>query len=213
MDEIKMSWEKKVSMREIAQFYEDKLRDLDAKQSKMISELNKQIADFEAGINDLASRTKIATDFLSKFEDVKSMIETERKLDFEYFDKTFKKLSVQAAIQYHEESKKLSDALVRTTKEGNFEGYIRARLEVDVLTDAFFTFLSKFHPNYFMLFVERYRKVKPESYLPVTNSYVGGNVDSTEAQISVIRGMIDDYKNMFSKMIDLAQSKRKEVLQ
>ena len=104
-DELKISWEKKISMREIAQFYEDKIRELDGKtqrlteQTKTLSEksqkmmdemttkvdktlderagqkisgLNKQILSFEAKIDDLNQRAKIALDFLSKYDDIKN---------------------------------------------------------------------------------------------------------------------------------------------
>jgi hypothetical protein len=43
MNELKLSWEKKVSLREIAQFYEDKLRDLQAKNDILSSSLEIQL--------------------------------------------------------------------------------------------------------------------------------------------------------------------------
>lgn len=43
MNELKLSWEKKVSMREIAQFYEDKLRELQAKNDILNSLLEAQL--------------------------------------------------------------------------------------------------------------------------------------------------------------------------
>ena len=43
MNELKLSWEKKVSMREIAQFYEDKLRELQAKNDLLSSSLGIQL--------------------------------------------------------------------------------------------------------------------------------------------------------------------------
>ena len=42
-NELRLSWEKKVSMREIAQFYEDKLRDLQAKNDMLSSSLEVQL--------------------------------------------------------------------------------------------------------------------------------------------------------------------------
>ena len=42
-DEIRMNWNKKVSMREIAQFYEEKLRELDSKQSLILSDLKNRL--------------------------------------------------------------------------------------------------------------------------------------------------------------------------
>ena len=50
-DEIRLSWEKKVSLREIAQFYEDKLRELDARMQRLtnnvreLTQENSQLVD------------------------------------------------------------------------------------------------------------------------------------------------------------------------
>ena len=39
---MNFNWEKKISLKEIAQFYEDKLRELDSKQNSIISNLVKE---------------------------------------------------------------------------------------------------------------------------------------------------------------------------
>jgi len=67
-DELRMSWNKKVSMREIAQFYEDKLRELNAKQIGLMEEISKKEAEIE-----MKTRT-----LEGSFEDAKCLIE---KLD------------------------------------------------------------------------------------------------------------------------------------
>ena len=53
MTEISMSWNKKVSLREIAMFYENKLRELQGKQDAMINNLNEQISRFREKIQEL----------------------------------------------------------------------------------------------------------------------------------------------------------------
>jgi hypothetical protein len=63
MDELKISWDKKISMREIAQFYEDKLRELQSKNdilnSSLIAQLEK-MTNFEERIKDVESKVKNA---------------------------------------------------------------------------------------------------------------------------------------------------------
>ena len=53
MTDISMSWNKKVSLREIAMFYENKLRELQGKQDAMINNLNEQISLLQAKIKEL----------------------------------------------------------------------------------------------------------------------------------------------------------------
>ena len=53
MTDISMSWNKKVSMREVAMFYEDKLRELRGKQDAMINDLNEQIPRLQEKIREL----------------------------------------------------------------------------------------------------------------------------------------------------------------
>jgi len=53
-DELRMSWNKKVSMREIAQFYEDRLRELDAKQNKLINQIDAKLESLESKIDSLS---------------------------------------------------------------------------------------------------------------------------------------------------------------
>ena len=53
MTEISMSWNKKVSLREIAMFYEEKLRELQGKYDAMINNLNEQISRFREKIQEL----------------------------------------------------------------------------------------------------------------------------------------------------------------
>jgi len=53
-DELKMSWNKKVSLREIAQFYEDRLRELDAKQNNLINQIDDRLKSLESKIDSLS---------------------------------------------------------------------------------------------------------------------------------------------------------------
>lgn len=230
MDEMKMSWEKKVSMREIAQFYEDKIRELDGRfqrlteQTKALSAdsqrlmdemtvkvdktlderagqkilgLNKQILNFEAKIEDLDQRAKIALDFLSKYDDVKDMIESERKISFDSMQSVFETMQKNALAAYKEST----DRIVSSMKEGSMEGYIRARLEVDAMTSWFYTFLFDHYPIYFERIYNDFKlgEAHPEIYLGTTFTYVKGDPNVIrDASLSVIKGMISDYLRMFA---------------
>ena len=64
MNELKLNWEKKVSLREIAQFYEDKLRDLQAKNDILSSSLEIQLER----IKNLEERMKSLSKDMEKAE-------------------------------------------------------------------------------------------------------------------------------------------------
>ena len=64
MDELKLSWEKKVTMKEIAQFYEDKLRELQIKNDI----LNSSIAVQQEKMMKLEEKTKDVSNVLKKAE-------------------------------------------------------------------------------------------------------------------------------------------------
>jgi len=69
-DELKMSWNKKVSMREIAQFYEDRLRELDIRQTKLMEEISKKEAEIETRTRTLESSLEDAKGFIEKLEEI-----------------------------------------------------------------------------------------------------------------------------------------------
>ena len=74
-DELRMSWNKKVSMREIAQFYEDKLRELDAKQTKLMEDVNRKEAKFESKMQILEDSAEEIKDFLQDAKAIKGSME------------------------------------------------------------------------------------------------------------------------------------------
>jgi len=74
-DELRMSWNKKVSLREITQFYEDKLRELDAKQTKLMEDVNKKEAEFESKMQILKNSIEEVKDFIQNIDAFKKIIE------------------------------------------------------------------------------------------------------------------------------------------
>ena len=70
MADISMSWNKKVSLREIAMFYEDKLRELQGKQDAMINNLNEQISSLQEKIKELDSKIAEYEKQMDKDEEV-----------------------------------------------------------------------------------------------------------------------------------------------
>jgi len=74
-DELKMSWNKKVSLREIAQFYEDRLRELDAKQMGLMEEIRKREVNIETRMKTIENSLENAKDFVEKFNETKEYIE------------------------------------------------------------------------------------------------------------------------------------------
>jgi len=77
-DELRMSWNKKVSMREIAQFYEDKLRELSAKQTGMMEEINRKQASIDMKVEELENSLKDIKNFIEELENVKKYIEAKK---------------------------------------------------------------------------------------------------------------------------------------
>ena len=74
-DELRMSWNKKISLREIAQFYEDKLRELDAKQTKLMEDVNRKEAELESKMHILENSIEEAKDFIQNIDAFKKIIE------------------------------------------------------------------------------------------------------------------------------------------
>ena len=70
MTEISMSWNKKVSLREIAMFYEDKLRELQGKYDAMINNLNEQISRLQEKTQELDGKIAEYTKQMDKHQEV-----------------------------------------------------------------------------------------------------------------------------------------------
>ena len=206
-DEIRLSWEKKISVREIAQFYEERIRELDGK-FQLLAEQSKALSEnLEAKIEDLNQKTKIALEFLSKYDDVKNMIESERRISFDSLRSMFEMLQKRAQSSYREQM----DRLISAQREGDVGGYIRARLEADTLALEFYHFLFDYYPerfeenhNFF-----KFAKAHPEAFLGQVMQYFAKDADvKTELVLPVIKGMMDDYLGMFSTILGSYRSRR-----
>jgi len=77
-DEISMSWNKKVSLKEIAQFYENKLRELDAKQNLLNQEIDKALQKIEQKTQDLENSIENIKRFVDKLNETQKSIENLR---------------------------------------------------------------------------------------------------------------------------------------
>jgi len=95
-DEISMSWNKKVSLKEIAQFYENKLRELDAKQNMLEQETERTLQRIGQKAQELENSIENIKRFVDKLNETQKSIENLRNeinkkdkiLDerIEYFD-------------------------------------------------------------------------------------------------------------------------------
>jgi hypothetical protein len=199
MDELKLSWDKKVTVREIAQFYEDKIRELDGRFQRLTEQINVLADKFEANIKELGQRAKIALDFLSKYDDVKGLIESESKVRFDSLRSLFETYQKRAQLAYEE----ATERIIQAQKKGNVGGMLRAQLEVDVLVSDFYRFLADHDEGYFesQHTFFKFAKTHPEVFLPVVNQYLKMTSDvSSGVALSVINGMVDDYLKMFSSI-------------
>ena len=71
---MNFNWEKKISLKEIAQFYEDKLRELDSKQNSIISNLVKENEELTNTIKRLEANIQPISNILSGYKDMESHI-------------------------------------------------------------------------------------------------------------------------------------------
>lgn len=197
MDELKISWNKKITMREIAQFYEDKIRELDSRFQRLTEQTKALSEKFESKIEDLDQRAKIALDFLSKYDDVKDMIESERKNSFDSMRSMFETLQKRAQTVYEE----ATDRVVKAQKEGNIKGILRAQMEVDNIAAVFYQFIFDHDRSYFEKLHSGFKKAKvhPEVFLPAVYAHVSGDFDTvTDVALEIIKTMVDDYLQLIS---------------
>ena len=197
MDELKISWNKKITMREIAQFYEDKIRELDGRFQRLTEQTKALYEKFESKIEDLDQRAKIALDFLSKYDDVKDMIESERKNSFDSMRSMFETLQKRAQTVYEE----ATDRVVKAQKEGNIKGILRAQMEVDNIAAVFYQFIFDHDRSYFEKLHSGLKKAKahPEVFLPAVYAHVSGDFDTvTDVALEIIKTMVDDYLQLIS---------------
>jgi len=74
-DEISMSWNKKVSLKEIAQFYENKLRELDAKQNMLEQEIERALQKIGQKTQELENSIENIKKFVDKLNETQKFIE------------------------------------------------------------------------------------------------------------------------------------------
>ena len=208
-DEIKMSWEKKVSMREIAQFYEDKLRELDGKYQFLTEQLEKSIPKIRSEINELNQRNQVVLNGLSQVDQAKNHIEETIKQIFKYtWDKNFSSFRSEVKeIQNEIESsgKEETDRLIDAFKESGRETYLRAMAEINVLVPIFYGLLFRTNLNLFNEIKEYFKNIKknPDILLPAISDFIdidNSDVAMNEIAIPIIRTMVDDYVHMFSNI-------------
>ena len=208
-DEIKMSWEKKVSMREIAQFYEDKLRELDGKYQFLTEQLEKSIPKIRSEINELNQRNQVVLNGLSQVDQAKNHIEETIKQIFKYtWDKNFNSFRSEVKeIQNEIESsgKEETDRLIDAFKESGRETYLRAMAEINVLVPIFYGLLFRTNLNLFNEIKEYFKNIKknPDILLPAISDFIdidNSDVAMNEIAIPIIRTMVDDYVHMFSNI-------------
>lgn len=208
-DEIKMSWEKKVSMREIAQFYEDKLRELDGKYQILTEQLEKSIPKIRSEINELNQRNQVVLNGLSQVDQAKNHIEETIKQIFKYtWDKNFNSFRSEVKeIQNEIESsgKEETDRLIDAFKESGRETYLRAMAEINVLVPIFYGLLFRTNLNLFNEIKEYFKNIKknPDILLPAISDFIdidNSDVAMNEIAIPIIRTMVDDYVHMFSNI-------------
>lgn len=112
-DELKLSWDKKVSMREIAQFYEDRIRELDAKEYTLQEKVlccERRLRSMEPSLRILESEQSFRKS-LQLFRDRQEQIEASQR-------------------RIAEDTSRLLNELVRATEFlANYEDSKRALLE------------------------------------------------------------------------------------
>ena len=201
MTSKEFNWDRKISLKEIAQFYEDRLRELDTKRESIVAE----IESLRSHLNLLKAKSDEVMHFISQYDDLRNLMQSERQITLDSVYKTLDSMNEQAFKKFKSESEKHNQELVKAIKDAQIGSYIRSRLEMDILADAFFSFLIQYHPDAFKSYVKGFREAKAESYLPATEGYVSGDVDSRELRLTVIKSMINDYSDMFTAMIKTAE--------
>ena len=189
-DNLKLSWEKRISMREVATFYEDRIRELDGKFQNLTIQMDEQIARFEEKIKEMSERSEIAIDFISKYENIKELINSEVALKFAQFRDLTRRLS----NEYTASAKREVDRAIGAFMEGNFEEAISRKLEIVDLRVALFSLLYNHFPDDFKKAKKLYAGVQksPDVMLPFVEGYIRAHPDHKERVLQLIKEMAHD---------------------
>ena len=190
MDNLKLSWEKRISMREVATFYEDRIRELDGKFQNLTIQMDEQIARFEEKIKEMSERSKIAIDFISKYENIKELINSEVALKFAQF----RDLTRHLSNEYRASAKREVDRAIGAFMEGNFEEAISRKLEIVDLRVALFSLLYNHFPDDFKNAKKLYAGVQksPDVMLPFVEGYIRAHPDHKERVLQLIKETAHD---------------------
>ena len=203
-DRIRMSWDKKVSLREIAQFYEEKLRDLDAKQQAMFSDIeNRQIIlseKIEQEIKHLQENVEDANHVLSASFDLKEVIEKERR---DYWEAAVSQLHRLIDGGFSKQRETIESEYQELTKLALFEAPSKARqiAEIESLEYYVFLLLAKQDKAFLVELLRRFNSLTPESvvsfwheegYIKTDPRIENDEVLSIERQVA--RKYISDWK-------------------
>ena len=193
MDNLKLSWEKRISMREVATFYEDRIRELDGKFQNLTIQMDEQIARFEEKIKELSERSKIAIDFISKYENIKELINSEVNLKFAQFRDLVRHLSNEYTASSEREVDRALDAFA----EGNFEEAVSRKLDVANLRFVLFSLICDHFPDSYSKAARLYARIQsfPEVMLPSVDDYIQAHPECKGQVIQSIREMAKEAGN------------------
>jgi len=132
-DELRMSWNKKVSMREIAQFYEDKLRELDAKQTKLMEDVNRKEAEIDMKTRALNNTMEEAKDLIRELGEVIKQINDARDSVISPYQQ------INAHLEKLDESFNALQKVLGSLKE-----YLRRSILIQAVNHAEFEIFGRF---------------------------------------------------------------------
>jgi hypothetical protein len=209
-DRIRMSWDKKVSLREIAQFYEEKLRDLDAKQQSMFSVLeNRQIIlseKIEREIVNLQGKVEAAANVLSASFDLKEVIEKERR---DYWEAVVSNLRRHIERGLSEQRETIESEYKELEKLALFEAPSKARtlIEIDTLIVFVLKLLAKQDKGLLIESLSNFNSLTPDEV--VSFWHVGGYIKTdprieNDEVLSIQRKVASIYINDWKEKIKLA---------
>jgi DNA-binding transcriptional MerR regulator len=138
-DEISMSWNKKVSLKEIAQFYENKLRELDAKQNMLEQEIEKALQKIGQKTQELENSIENIKKFVDKLNETQKSIENLRN----EINKKDKILNEKIKLFYQDVGIMVRKIDILDNALKDFIGYQVIKNEVsDLLIDLILTLIT-----------------------------------------------------------------------
>lgn len=148
-DEIKMSWNKKVSMREIARFYEDKLRELDAKYNNLVIQNEKLISNFSDHIKNLDQWVKTIDD---NYSNIKDLVDKEERMSGEI--NNFISAENKMFAKFMNDTKSMVEKMINIIRDKDIENKLRERIEIDTLFDLVMVIAHQTDPSLYERLIE-----------------------------------------------------------